>query len=172
MSQAQGGIEQVITFCKLLCDHTHTCANTHTHYRKKPLRFLAPEAFGWEKKKIQQCFIIGDRLLQVSHKRDKEGSAAKQLAYCLQRCRVISSVALKNKSRQTPIIISEGFSFLSSAHWFSLFKIIFLKFANFTHRNHGKCNQTFLLQLNVHEFMKMWLQTESASGRVQDACLV
>lgn len=58
MSQAQGGTEQVITFCELLCDRTRSCARARTRRD----RFACEET-------TQQCFlIIGDRLLPVSHK--------------------------------------------------------------------------------------------------------
>lgn len=36
MSQAEGGTEQVITFCELPCDHTHARARTQTQKKEKP----------------------------------------------------------------------------------------------------------------------------------------
>lgn len=67
--------------------HTCKCSNTHTHTKgkkkKNTLKFQVMEAFV-ARKEIRQCFIIiGDKPSQVSHKRDKQGSAAKQLGYCL-----------------------------------------------------------------------------------------
>ncbi len=51
------------------------------------------------------CFTAADELLQVSHKKNNGVSGAKQLGYCLQRCRMLNralfSGALWNKSRDT-----------------------------------------------------------------------
>lgn len=110
MSQAQGGTEQVITFCELVCDRTRSCTHTRTRTHTGLLARKQPSNAFW---------LLGTGFCQC-HINGQGRCDANQLLYCLQRWRVISSVALKNRSRQTPIIISESFGFLSRACWFSL----------------------------------------------------
>lgn len=72
MSQAQGGTEQVITFCELPRDHTHACARTHTHKREqKTPEISSSEGIRCERKKkygsallllvtsLRKCLIKG-----------------------------------------------------------------------------------------------------------------
>lgn len=99
-----GGKEQAITFQKLLQNHKENPAMISKQKKVAVSFCMQLEDYAWEKKK-GASFIAADELLQVSHKKDNGRSAAKQLGYCLQRCRILNraviSGALWDKSTDT-----------------------------------------------------------------------